>query len=106
VTVRPVTVAMFQTVPVAAQTIFPVPNAKVRVMAFELSKTPQDSVNPLRSRMSPATPALKKNVRVEPIVKLAASCTVDATLSETVTGQSMVTPAELIVRVAPPPAWF
>jgi len=106
VTVRPVIVAKFHGVPVAAQTIFPVPNANVRVMALELLKIPHVSVNPFRSRTSPATPALKVNVRVEPIVKLAASCTVDATLSETVTGQSMVTPAELIVRVAPPPAWF
>ena len=103
-TVRPVIVVKFHGVPVAVQTIFPVPNANVRVMALELLKIPHVNVKPLRSKVSPVMPAPKVNVRVEPIVKLAASCTVDATLSETVTGQSMVTPAELTVRVAPPPA--
>jgi len=108
VMVNPVIVDVSQLLPVPCTTILPDPNANVLVIALALLNVPHVNVNPFRSNVSPAMPAEKVNSLVDPIVKLATRRTVDATLSDTVIGQSIVTPAEFTVRgVAepPPPFW-
>jgi hypothetical protein len=87
VTVKPVTVAVVQSVPPAAlQTMLPVPKARVLAVVIDEENKPVVSVFPLRSN----APPLKVKVLVAPTVMLSRSCTEPDPEVVTVIGKSKV----------------